>query len=126
MKSIMSKIALGFGAILLVSIVSSAISVLVDRQVRKQASVVVERTLPALSYVSQIDHVVQSMQLATLSLYGTTLSLAEFDQLVAVSGEQLERSMAGLKGSAAVDLRPLTAVTVASFRKCGSPAVPPK
>ena len=51
---IMGKIAIGFGAILLVSSVTSLVSVLADRQVRDKASVVVEQTLPTLSCIIEL------------------------------------------------------------------------
>jgi hypothetical protein len=79
----MGKIAIGFGAILLVSSVTSLVSVLADRQVRDKASVVVEQTLPTLSCINEIDRSARTIQLAAFSLYGATLSVSGFDSEVA-------------------------------------------
>lgn len=107
MTSIMGKIAAGFGAILVVSSISSMVSVIVDRQVRSQASVVVEQTLPALSFINDVDRSIQTIQLATYSLYGTTLSLGAFDEQFGVEAKNLEAALKSLAGVTATDLRGL-------------------
>ena len=107
MSSIMGKIAIGFGAILLVSSVSSVVSVSADRQVRDRAGIVVKETLPALSYINDIDRAVRSIQLATFSLYGTTLSVSGFDQEVDEYSGALQNSKEALGALAKVNLQGL-------------------
>lgn len=108
MSSILGKISVGFGAVFLVSSITSLVSVFADRQVQERANVVVEQTLPALSYINEIDRSVRSIQLATFSLYGTTMSMQDFESEVKLQAETLERSKQALTRVVPIDLRGLT------------------
>ena len=69
----------------------------------------VDQTLPALSYINEVYRTVRSIQLATYSLYGTTLSVAEFDAQIESEAERLDVALKNLSVVSQANLSALRA-----------------
>lgn len=81
LKSIKSKIFIGYAAILLVTLITSSLLVSSNKNIKDNVSEFIEDTLPTLGAISTLQHITKDQVLAGYSLYGTTLDVNDFNQL---------------------------------------------
>ena len=80
LASISTKILLGYGSILLITLLAALMLVRTTSDVEMRVNTFVGETLPELESIEKLSTAVNQLELAAYSLYGTTSSSEEFQQ----------------------------------------------
>ncbi|WP_051559964.1 methyl-accepting chemotaxis protein [Marinobacterium jannaschii] len=89
--SISSKVFAGYAAVFVITAIAAVMLINTTSSVSSRVSMFVEKTIPELEYLELTASTVKEQELSAYSLYGTTTSVAQFEQ----KRSELDRLMMG-------------------------------
>lgn len=96
LNSISKKVMVGYIGIAIIVVITAMLLYRESSAIHQQKQLFVEQTLPTLRAAEQVSSGLNAVQIAAFGLYGTTLSLTEFNARLSASEKEINSKLAEL------------------------------